>query len=198
MPKPLIDSDDPNLKRLNEILIDHLTKHLPFVATWKLMFADMVGLAFTPIGMLTVLVKDFVPLLLSVGITAVLFLFFPDLTISNGILFFLLLIFVLSKEFRKELFSLFFHFINLVTLGGVIKRLAKGYQSENPIAHTFLRIDGSVFNLLGTYAESLGGEEHRNYHKCIDLYVTSRNSNSGDFETFAHEYWKARTETETL
>ena len=189
MPKPMIDESDPRLPILNEILADFITKNLRKIPGKRLMFVDVICLLLSPLTIVITLFRDlyiFLPLLLS-G----LFLSTNYELVSTiyVILIVVLLTSVFSQKLRTELSRTIFHVFNVLTGGYLIRIIAHGYQTNEPISHAILKDKSPIFGLLGNYVETLDSESRSMYHKYIDTYQESRYLDNKSFEEMIDKYW---------
>ena len=189
MPKPLIDDDDPNLPRLNEVLVDFITKNIWEVSGKTLVFADVISLLMSPVGFLFALLNSaflFCTFLL-IGLVSSIYL--DALSVPYALILTVLLTGIFSRHLRHYLSGVIFRLLNLSTYGHLIKVICGGYQSNEPISHHLLRSESAFLSLLGTYAETLNVQKRNQYHRYINIYQRSRYKDDGEFEEMISRYW---------
>ena len=189
MPKPLIDDSDPNLLRLNEVLVDFITKNISEVSGKTLVFADVISLLMSPIGFLLALLNSafFFCTFLLIGLVSSVYL--DVLSVPYALILTGLLTGIFSRHLRHYLSGVIFRLLNLSTYGHLIKVICGGYQSNEPISHHLLRSESPFFSLLGTYAETLSLQKRNKYHGYIETYQKSRYKDDGEFEEMISRYW---------
>ena len=189
MPKPLIDDDDPNLPRLNEVLVDFITKNIWEVSGKTLIFADMLSLLISPLGFASALLHSVLLFCTFLLIGLVSLIYLDVLSVPYALVLTVLFTGVFSKHLRHVLSGVMFHILNILTFGHLIKVISRGYQSNEPLTHHLLRSESPFFSLLGTYAETLSLQKRNKYHGYIETYQKSRYKDDGEFEEMISKYW---------
>jgi hypothetical protein len=189
MPKPLIDESDPDISRLNEILVDFITKNLDAVPGRALVFVDVTCLILSPLTFLFAFLNSAFILFSFLLIGLFLSLYLELFSVAYAIFMSVLFAGVFSKQVRNVLFQMMFHAFNFLIYGYPIKLLARGYQSNEPISHRLLISKSFLFSLLGGYVETLNTQKRIQYYKYIEVYQESRYKNKENFEEMVLKYW---------
>jgi hypothetical protein len=189
MPKPLIDESDPDISRLNEILVDFITKNLDAVPGRALVFVDVISLLTSPLTFLFALLNSAFILSSFLLIGLFVSLYLELVSVAYAIFMSVLFAGVFSKQIQHALFQMVFHAFNLLIYGYPIKMLAWGYQSNEPISHRSLISKSFLFSLLGGYVETLNIQKRNQYYRYIEVYQESRYKNKENFEEMVSKYW---------
>jgi len=189
MPKPLIDENDPDLVKLNEVLVDFITRNLSKVSSKTLMFADVLGLLLSPIGIIVAFVKSIFILIPLSLFSLLLTNYFEVFDLTHAILLSLCMTVVFSKQLRHLVWQIIFKIINLMTVGSLIRIIARGYQANEPTSHSLLKSESPFFSLLGSYAETMDSLSRRRYHAYIDAYQESRYGDKEKFNAMIFDHW---------
>ncbi len=190
MPKPLINENDPKLARLNEILIDYLTKELPKVPSRQLIIADAIGVLVIPVHLAIAIILDIRSLVVATIAISIAYVSIDFPTSSGLVLIFFAVFIILGKSFQSKISEAMLCLLNLASFGFFIKYISKGYQSRSLFSHTLLRPTGPLFDRMGVYAETLPLRTRSTYHEFIEIYQRSRYGDETEFDCLMDEYWR--------
>jgi hypothetical protein len=189
MPKQFMESDDPQLRQLNDVLVDLITKNLPKVPAWKFIFAEPISIALSILMTPLILVRDIRFFALSASVAYVAYSASFLESKGSAALIGSIIFFATSKKFSSSVFEVIFRLLNLMSFGNLIKIISQGYQTGNVICHLVLSKDSPLFGLLGVYAETMPSISLAEYESLIQGYRDYKMGRKSNFELMISKYW---------
>jgi hypothetical protein len=188
MTKRIVLDDNDLFRKLHPILLDIFSRGVLAGQSKKLMLAAFLSIVTSPFAWAVLVFKKAIHLAILFAVYWFLREEIAHLGALGNVLIAVAIVAIFYKELYNELVQLILYILVIVTGGGFLRWICRGYLAGNGFRQQWLTLR-PMEGVVGTMVAAISKEYRDQYDKLMDLYLESNQSgNEDDLNHLMEEY----------
>ena len=177
--KRIVLSDNDLLRKTHPVLLDIFSRGVLETQSQRLVQAAFIAMVISPVVWIVALFKKGIHLTILLAVYWFLREEIASLGALGNMLVAVAFLAIIYKEIYRESVTLLLYIVVIITGGGFLRWLCKGYLAGNGFRQLWLTSQPMEV-IIGTMVAAISRKYRDQYNKLMDLYLDSNQSNNED------------------